>query len=550
MTYQILNLSYDKHWNILTINGFFNPSSKKLLKVELYYDNQFVQKLDYGYRYNNKLIAYKDEVLINDMLDMNKIKVIYILEDGSKITDKYTRVDENLKKNHKQIKLIDKMKRLYKIVKYRYIVNKIYPKRVGIDNNILLFIHNLEFKERIEKLRCFELLDQELKKYGWNLIIIHHSLNKLETNIKTIEINDLKLSSFYKFKHRKLLKSFENEFYLSVEFLNLFKKSLNKNSMFCEAYDQVKDEFFKTKYLIDMFEPKITLNWHQWSSLQYMSTVYCKYLDISSFNVHEGALFDTLEIDKKGELAESWIFDDIKSFNNLKLEEDDIQKAEQLINKIKYKSLNRKPQNKDGLISDLLKPLKDKKIIFFAGVNDSQTGMLPTWYKHSDKHSKVFIDSYDALNFLKKLAYKNDWYILFKPHPNVPLQSSDFICDRVIYVKYANAIECIQESDITITLLSTLSYDVMIHNKPLVLLGNNLQSKSKSEYEVNSIYDVENTIEDALSKKNFDDKKNEFKSHVARLLKYYYFPYSEESTKYCHRDFNDMARYLIKNSKR
>lgn len=547
MNSKIIKLDFESRWKILTIKGFCDVNHSLIKSIEVYYNKKFIDTLSFGIRFQNKLIGYKGDLLLEDIVgefDPYLVEVKYVfLQNDSIITDKFV---EN-KTQKTKIGFYDKLFRLYKVVKYRYIINKIFPKRAGIENSIMLFIHNLEYKERIQKLRCFELLDKALKEYGWKLIIVHHSSNILDTDIETIELNNFSLNIFYKIRNIKIINKFSKELDLSVDFLDSLNKSFDKNYLYSMSFDRVYEDFFKTKFLIDRYAPKIVLNWHEWSSLQYMSKIYCESLNIENFNVHEGAIYDTLEVDKVGELAESWIFEDIKEFNNRPLELKDIEVSKKLIKKIKNNNFNRKGQQKKGLIKKLLSPYKNKKIIFFAGVNDSQTGMLPTSYGKSHVHSPVFIDTYDALKYLSKLAHKNDWYILFKPHPNVPVRNSKVVNDRVILVNNANVIECIEETDISVTLLSTLSYDMMIYDKPTVLLGRNLMSSSGSAYEVENLYNVETTILSAFNKEGFDIKQKKYLEHFARLLKYYYFPYSEEAVEYCYRDFSDLARYLIKN---
>lgn len=271
MDSKIVNISYEPIWGVLNILGFFDAiEEKNIIKIELFYGDVFISNADYGYRYFNKLMGYRLETYFKvDNFDKMKIRAKYFINDNLIKTDIF--YSEKISKNP-----LNAISRLYRIVKYRYILNSIFKDRVGRKNIIVLFILSLDAQEIMQKLYCFEAINMSLKKYGWSLLIAHCSGNKINTDIDTIEINTIKVGFLKKIFFKKKLKQFRKDMELAVGFLYEFHKSLNNHAMYSVAYDKVLEQFIKSTDIIEKYKPYGVLCWHQWSSLSYMATTYAK----------------------------------------------------------------------------------------------------------------------------------------------------------------------------------------------------------------------------------------------------------------------------------
>ncbi len=560
-SHKITNIQYESIWKVLTVHGFY-LGNVPIKEIALYINDVFVQFAETGFRRisplcTDKYSGWKCELVLDKSIEKTDVlKVVYIDQKNNSFSEEVEDICNGIinsrnQSTRKQPSIKNKLTHLYHIIKYNYFLNRIFPGRKPVDNTIFFVIHNLDTEDRIIKLRCFEEIDKSLRKYHWKLKIIHHSLFKLETDMDVVELNSLKIPILYKLLSYFSFNKYFKDFILSVNFNYGFNQCFNKKKLWGESYSEVYDEFIKMKYLFEVHAPKKIIVWHQWNSLMHLSKALSDEKSIPIIFSHEGAIADTLELDMQGELAESFVISDSTQFNSLKISETELNNTKQYLNGYRESSFDRKRQLNTGNVKKLIDELKQKgkKIIFYAGVNDWQTGMLPVWYSHSSLHSPFFIDSYDALMYLKRLAHNNDWYILFKPHPNVPPQDRSFIDERTIMLKNANVIECIKEADITVTLVSTLAYQALNHNKAVVMLGKNLISHSGSTYNPKSIFDIEQMIFDALNEKDWARKNEKYLLHVAQLLKYYYFPYSKDAIDITQKSFDDTARSIIKMSK-
>ncbi|MDE7089663.1 MAG: hypothetical protein K2O54_06045, partial [Prevotella sp.] len=96
------------------------------------------------------------------------------------------------------------------------------------------------------------------------------------------------------------------------------------------------------------------------------------------------------------------------------------------------------------------------KTIVFFGHNEYESGMYPYSERTQNFHSPIFNNSIEAVLFIKKLADKNNWNLIYKPHPtmlslgHIPeeqLQEIDIVTD-------VNVNRLIDLADITISVIS------------------------------------------------------------------------------------------------
>ncbi len=420
------------------------------------------------------------------------------------------------------------------------------------ENIIFFSVHNLDVEERREKRRCFEKIDQALRQWDWRILTIHHSNFDVETSLDVVQMLENEIPSDWRDPTWLTMPAAKYALFEATSLLIGYMKDKKKHMSWEEGYSQVLKEAMIFEYLVRRYKPYACILWHQWNSMAHMNRYICEFYEIPFMFAHEGFLGDTLGIDSMGEMAESWPATHVEEFNALPISEKDLKRGSDYQAYLIEKSLDRKMQTAPGAVKAVVNTIKKKTgrpVIFYAGVNDWQTGMLPVWWDRAVLHSPFFVDSYDAYEYLGRVCEENDWYLLFKPHPNVPPRSSMFKSDRIVNLKYANILECVQETDVTITLLSTVAYVARVHSKPVVQLGRSSLSGSGAAYEISDIEDTTSAIQDALDRKGWEIKQRCWKEHVARLLRYYLYPYSEKSEELLNKSYQDTARYILKHTK-
>ena len=128
----------------------------------------------------------------------------------------------------------------------------------------------------------------------------------------------------------------------------------------------------------------------------------------------------------------------------------------------------------------------DRPVIFFVGSNERGSGIYFDESKIIKEYSPFFSGNADALNYLLELAEKDDWLLIFKPHPNETDNGITYDIDnsRLKVVKYDNVFDLIDISDLTITITSGISGISLIHGKPSILLGRNGLTGKGAAYEL------------------------------------------------------------------
>jgi CDP-glycerol glycerophosphotransferase (TagB/SpsB family) len=193
-----------------------------------------------------------------------------------------------------------------------------------------------------------------------------------------------------------------------------------------------------------------------------------------------------------------------------------------------------------------------RKIIFYAGQNDWGSGMIPAWISNAKLHSPCFADSIAAFMYLHELARQNNWHILFKPHPLVEQRHRDIPADCFLQadlVPGANIFDCIEASDVVVTILSGISYIAMIHQRPVVLLGRTHLYKKGCAYEVFTKKKLDPVMRRALQEGFSPDRQRNWLKTVARLLKYYLYSLDETAAQIIGRDVHDVADFLCRRVK-
>jgi glycosyltransferase involved in cell wall biosynthesis len=415
---------------------------------------------------------------------------------------------------------------------------------VEAQERVLFVIHNLAAIERPEKRQALVALRKELNKRNAELILLHHS--KLECDCEIPEINYFDpildyLSAQNGDAHadRKILSYAQRMLYG-------FTFSLNRRPKpWSEIEAQTLDEVARVSTVLDAVRPALVLVWHQWNSLMLLTRAIAADRSLPSAVVHEGMLPGTMTIDGDGMMAES----DMVGIK-LRSEDTDYERfmecASRVIGVIREKQLDRKPFAGAPAALEIIRNLKKdgKRIVFYAGVNDWQSGNLPADHPRAQQHSPYFQDTEAGLAALLAAAERLDFYVVYKPHPNLFPRPLPVQHDRLIYTREANASDCIQQVDVFATLLSSLAYISLAHETPTVLMGRNTLSDTDAAYELAGPAELDSCLLAAFDRVNFETHLRNFQQHVAALLKNGLYPYGGK-TDFATLTYEDAANKIL-----
>jgi hypothetical protein len=398
-----------------------------------------------------------------------------------------------------------------------------------------------------KKVAYLERLDRYLRQYRHRLFLLNTGQPDLKTTCQFITMPSY-VNGFQKVPGERLLR--ERDLNAAVVKAAAVEGEIRNAPLLTAAIKILLYRAFMRRVL-EKVNPHLCVLWHQFNGLHHGLADLCERLRIPVVYAEYGVLPGTLVLETGGQMAESWVARESEAFEKLPVDEGDLERAERLLEYARANKSSRKDQGEEVSIDPVVEKCRraGRKIVFYAGQNDYQTGMLPPSLPGARLHSPVFIDTLDALQALAQQAERNDWHILFKPHPMAEKWHGSFKAvfpERVDTVMGANIFDCMRRADATVTILSQVGHMALIHDRPSVLLGRNQLSGKGCAYEVGGIDQLGPVLHEALDKGLTEQRRKAWKRHVAQLIRHYVFALEEPIATIIGRDVDEAGRYLMR----
>ena len=307
---------------------------------------------------------------------------------------------------------------------------------------------------------------------------------------------------------------------------------------------------YMRQLLLDQ-QPAMCVMWHEFNMFHFALTHLCRRLGVPYRYIEYGVLPGTVNFDAEGQMAESWVARKYEHFRDLPVQPSDLQRGRELLELARENQLCRKTQPTGVSVAPLIEKARSKgrRVIFYGGQNDWASGMMPRWAPCAKIHSPHYESTLDGLAHLVEVACALDAQVLFKPHPMVEERHKEFRVvdpDRVNLVVGANIFECIDQCDLTATILSQLGYHAVIRHRPLLLMGTNHLYKKGCSYDLASRRLLESLTRKALERGFDEGMRDKLDRHVAQLCKYYLFGIDPDVAHLIKRDVDAAAQYLLR----
>lgn len=308
--------------------------------------------------------------------------------------------------------------------------------------------------------------------------------------------------------------------YLMKAIDNLKGRHYNIGCGYAENLIYYADRYLKT--VLDRIRPDYVILWNEFYAFHMVFQSICHMREIPVFYMEFGCIPGTFVIEKYGQQGESYPSRHPFKFRRLCVEQSEEIQTEHILAYLSDTGMNRNRQPLPGNMGPYLKRCRTgRPVITYMGQNDYESGIYPYTCMTRKYHSPVFRSTLEALEFLRLLSVKNDWNLLFKPHPIMELFSMQ---KDGIYgyepLKDVNINEVIDCSDVIVTILSQSAYLSLIRNTPVVMLGYIQLKGAGCAYEAYSRWKIEHMIRRALKYGCTNRQKKRFLEHTARLLKY------------------------------
>jgi len=159
-----------------------------------------------------------------------------------------------------------------------------------------------------------------------------------------------------------------------------------------------------------------------------------------------------------------------------------------------------------------------KKIITFLGQWDVASGVNSAYDYQSFLNSPFFANTEDAYKSIVKFISENENIALvFKPHPFDSKTYNNQNNPRIIVDKKLNVRTLMESADAVIVMSTTVQYEALFYDKPIILLANSFLKGLNIGYEINNSEEIGSAIHQALNKKDFADKQINAEKFIALI---------------------------------
>ena len=379
---------------------------------------------------------------------------------------------------------------------------------------------------REQELDFFCNLRSQLKELGYELLILGYG--------KPTKVVDVpQLLSFYGLDSldviHTLLEQSTGRSHVAVpdfdEDLLLERERLWHGSEISELQMQKRREslhFYRNFYtaLLQIVKPRLVLLWNGEHTQETIFNQLCNQASCPVLYLERGPFRDSLQMSPDGctastEIARAynWVFPDFvdKAVSRLSAE---IVEEKYKTSQITWYS---REQPKSTPLRQLKKNLgipKDKKILLFTGQLDNDTSNF--------KHSPNFEGNLEAFRwFCNALRHRDDIFILGKHHPLDQNSFKEFqhaVEGLGIWVDNVSLENCLELADRVAAVNSTVLFEAIVLNKPILAMGKLLLSNKGIAYEIVDTLDSEQIISNWLAAKEFSEKRKRWLDFSAYLI--------------------------------
>ena len=325
---------------------------------------------------------------------------------------------------------------------------------------------------------------------------------------------------------KEMIDLYENKEYIRHAVQNLEERYQRLGDGYAIAWCYYAYEYITE--LLNRLQPVKVILWNEFYAFHHIFRHLCLEMDIPILYMEFGCLPGTLCIERNGQQGESDPSRKHFEFKYKRINHTEYSDAIQTIKYLRESELNRNMQPALFVNRNILSYYApNRKVISYIGQNDYESGFRPYTDTTKKYHSPIFQSTLEGLEYLHVLAIKNNWNLVFKPHPTIYAleKEHDFYkqYSSIKVVTEVNINSLLDCSDLIITIFSQVAYIALIREKPVLVLGYNQLRRKGCVYETFTKRKIESTIMKALKYGYTNKQRKRFYTHSAQLLKYYLY---------------------------
>lgn len=418
------------------------------------------------------------------------------------------------------------------IIEFEQLIKK---EKNSLSNSVFYFASPMFVREREKYIEWFNRIFDKMKADKFVVFSRHieENISSISDGLRCPVVGMPEFWDFCKYPNKKECEELKSEIITFFQ-NNQYLKDISNSIRYCYKDMQPNYEYIYVYnvyklflFMVETLNPKCIIMWAALSPTHCIIDYVCKEKEINVYANHEGPLYGTWWFDSCGEHGESLPVIFGEQFRRLPLQESDICNAEKILNEIKLTKKNRRLQPVIEDVEELEKIREYRPTITFLGDDDFGMCLVPPSERIKRNFSPLFASGMEEAIYLYKIAEKNNWNFIYKPHPGTYSYRKDMFPkkfrDNTIFIEKMNINKVINISDVVVNNISSCGYLSLIEGKPVVATGRTTYFNAGCTYEVESLEQLEGKIKQALQKGYTIEMKNAFVQHMALLLKYYLY---------------------------
>ncbi|WCJ58179.1 hypothetical protein NXS98_10625 [Fontisphaera persica] len=186
--------------------------------------------------------------------------------------------------------------------------------------------------------------------------------------------------------------------------------------------------------------------------------------------------------------------------------------------------------------------LENRQVVLLFGQGDA-AGLFPREARAMRQNAPVFAGTRHCLAALKNaVAQIPSAVLLFKPHPLDAASYADVVGDSVICVNGFNVHALMDMADVVAAQFTTLQYETVFYDKPVLLLGRSAWWGRGCTYEVNRMEELLPALRAALAREGWNHRRERAQQFLAWALSEYLIACHPEAP--ARHDLEDLADFL------
>lgn len=247
----------------------------------------------------------------------------------------------------------------------------------------------------------------------------------------------------------------------------------------------------------------------------------CRKQGIPCVFMEFGSLAGTFALDHTGQMGESTAAIDPPRLLNIPVSSEDLQFSARICHYLSAARLNRnpQPQNTDQL-ENIRRLCRGHRVVVFFGQSDYEAGLFPYSDHGRQFHSPFCESSLQAMQKTAAVCRRHNWKLIYKPHPamNFEHEQANTPAD-VLITGEISIFDLFSVADAVVTIASQCSYEALLHQIPVVMMGYNQLKGKHCTYEAFEDSSLDAALSQAVTLGFTDQQKEAFFRHTAQMLK-------------------------------